>query len=150
MKPFRGYYQDEIAAESARVNESIATIFTWFALISILMAATSMFALVSLNVLKKSKEIAIRKVVGAEDRHIFQLVMKGYLWILLLAAVVGCYGGYSLSKLLMDLIFRINAGVTTSSLTWSFVGVLLICGATIGVRVWLVLRTKATDALKSN
>ncbi len=150
MKPFRGYYQDEIAAEAANVNESIATIFTWFALISVLMAATSMFALVSLNVLKKSKEIAIRKVVGAEDRHIFQLVMKGYLWILLLSAVVGCYGGYALSKLLMDLIFRINAGVSTSSLTWSFVGLLLICGATIGARVWLVLRTKATDALKSN
>ena len=150
MKPFRGFYQDEIAAESTKVNESIATIFTWFALISILMAATSMFALVSLNVLKKSKEIAIRKVVGAEDRHIFQLVMKGYLWIILLSAVIGCYGGYSLSKLLMDLIFRINAGVTTSSLTWSFVGVLLICGLTIGARVWLVLRTKATDALKAN
>ncbi|HEV3225088.1 MAG TPA: ABC transporter permease [Puia sp.] len=149
-KPFRGYYQDELDAQASNVNESVATIFRWFALISVLMAATSMFALVSLNVLKKSKEIAIRKVVGAEDRHIFQLVMKGYIWILLLSAVVGCYGGYALSKLLMDLIFRINAGVSSSSLTLSFIGVLLICGATIGARVWLVLRTKATDALKAN
>jgi hypothetical protein len=76
--------------------------------------------------------------------------MKGYIWILLLSAVLGCYGGYALSKLLMDLIFRINAGVSTSSLTMSFIGVILICGATIGARVWLVLRTKATDALKAN
>jgi putative ABC transport system permease protein len=149
-KPFRGYYQDQLDAQASSVNESVATIFRWFALISVLMAATSMFALVSLNVLKKSKEIAIRKVVGAEDRHIFQLVIKGYIWILLLSAVVGCYGGYALSKLLMDLIFRINAGVSSSSLTYSFIGVLLICGATIGARVWLVLRTKATDALKAN
>ncbi|HXB30880.1 MAG TPA: FtsX-like permease family protein, partial [Puia sp.] len=150
LKPFRAYYQDQVAAEASSVNESVATIFKWFALISVLMAATSMFALVSLNVLKKSKEIAIRKVVGAEDKHIFQLVMKGYIWILLLSSVVGCYGGYALSKLLMDLIFRINAGVSSSSLAISFIGVLLICGATIGARVWLVLRTKATDALKSN
>jgi ABC-type antimicrobial peptide transport system permease subunit len=114
------------------------------------MAATSMYALVSLNVLKRSKEIAIRKVVGAADKHIFQLIMKGYIWILLLSAVIGCYGGYALSKLLMDLIFRVNTGVSTSSLTWSFLGVLLICGATIIARVMLVLRTKATDALKSN
>ncbi|HTB24739.1 MAG TPA: ABC transporter permease [Puia sp.] len=149
-KPFRGYYQDELDAQAANVNESVATIFRWFALISVLMAATSMFALVSLNVLKKSKEIAIRKVVGAEDKHIFQLVMKGYIWILLLSAVIGCYGGYALSKLLMDLIFRINSGVSSSSLAISFIGVLLICGATIGARVWLVLRTKATDALKAN
>lgn len=149
-KPFRGYYQDELDARAANVNESVAVIFRWFAIISVLMAATSMFALVSLNVLKKSKEIAIRKVVGAEDRHIFQLVMKGYTWVILLAAVIGCYGGYTLSKLLMDLIFRINAGVSSSSLAVSFAGVLIICGLTIAARVWLVLRTKATEALKSN
>ena len=150
MKPFRGYFQDELAAEAAKVNESIATIFFWFAIISVLMAATSMFALVSLNVLKRSKEIAIRKVVGAEDRHIFQLVMKGYAWILLLSAIIGCYAGYALSKLLMDLIFRINAGVSTSSLTLSIIGVLVICAATIGARVWIVLRSKTTDSLKAN
>ncbi len=150
MKPFRGYYQDELAANAARVNESVATIFSWFALISVMMAATSMFALVSLNVLKRSKEIAIRKVVGAEDKHIFQLVMRGYAWILLLAAIIGCYGGYALSKLLMDMIFRINAGVSSGSLLLSFAGVLFICSVTIGVRVWMVLRSKTTDALKAN
>jgi putative ABC transport system permease protein len=150
MKPFRGYYQDELASEAANVNESVATIFFWFAIISVLMAATSMFALVSLNVLKKSKEIAIRKVVGAEDRHIFQLVLKGYFWIILLSAIIGCYGGYTLSKLLMDMIFRINSGVSPSSLALSFFGVMIICGATIGARVWLVLQSKATDALKAN
>ncbi|MEO6452802.1 MAG: ABC transporter permease, partial [Ginsengibacter sp.] len=111
MKPFRGYYQDEVAAESTRVNEGIATIFFWFAIISVLMAATGMFALVSLSVLKKMREIAIRKVVGAKGKHIFQLVLKGYFWIFLLASGIGCYAGYLLSKLLMDMIFQINSGV---------------------------------------
>jgi putative ABC transport system permease protein len=149
-KPFRGYYQDEVASEAASVNQSVATIFKWFALISVLMAATSMFALVSLNVLKRSKEIAIRKVVGAEDRHIFRLVLRGYILITILAAIIGSYCGYSLSKILMDLIFRINAGVSTSSMILSFAGVMLICVMTIGARVWIVLRTKATEALKAN
>ncbi len=148
-KPFRGYYQDDVASEAASVNQSVATIFKWFAIISVLMAATSMFALVSLNVLKKSKEIAIRKVVGAEDKHIFQLVLKGYTWIILLSSIIGCYGGYSLSKLLMDLIFRINAGVSSNSMAVSFAAVLIICAGTIGVRVWMVLRSKTTEALKA-
>ena len=108
-----------------------------------------MFALVSLNVLKRSKEIAIRKVVGAEDRHIFQLVLKGYIWIILLSAIIGSYGGYSLSKLLMDLIFRINAGVSSNSMAISFAAVLIICAGTIVARVWMVLRSKTTDALKA-
>ena len=150
MKPFRGYYQDQVAAQASRVNESIATIFFWFAIISMLMAATGMFALVSLTVLKKMKEIAIRKVVGANGRHIFQLVLKGYIWIFLVSAGIGCYIGYSLSKLLMDMIFRINSGVSISSLTLSFIAVMLICFATVGSRVWMVLRTKATEVLKTN
>jgi putative ABC transport system permease protein len=149
-KPFRGYYQDEVAAESSRVNESIATIFFWFAIISMLMAATGMFALLSLSVLKKMKEIAIRKVVGANSRHIFQIVLKGYFLIFILAAGIGCYTGYSLSKLLMDLIFRINAGVSIASLIISFICVLVITGITIGSRVWYAVRKKTTDILKAN
>ena len=150
LKPFMGYYQDEITAESSRVNESIATIFFWFAIISMLMAATGMFALVSLTVLKRMKEIAIRKVVGASGNHIFNLVMKGYFWIFLLAAGLGCYAGYALSKLLMDMIFRINSGVNMKSLILSFICVLIITLATIGSRVLYALRTKAADVLKAN
>ena len=114
------------------------------------MAATGMFALVSLSVLKKMREIAIRKVVGAGGRHIFQLVLKGYFWIFLVAAGIGCYAGYVLSKLLMDMIFRINAGVSISSLTVSFICVLIISAITIGSRVWYAVRTKTTDVLKAN
>jgi putative ABC transport system permease protein len=150
MKPFRGYYQDELSAQASSVNENIATIFSGFAIISMLMAATGMFALVSLTVLKRTREIAIRKVVGASGRHIFQLVMNGYILIFILSAGIGCYAGYALSRLLMDLIFRINAGVGISSLILSFIGVLLISTLTIGSRVWLVLRTKATEVLKGN
>ena len=150
MKPFRGYYQDEVAAKASSINKSVATIFFWFAIISMLMAATAMFALVSLSVLKKMREIAIRKVVGANDRHIFQIVLKGYFWIFLLATGIGCYAGYTLSKLLMDMIFRINAGVSIASLILSFICVVIISIITFGSRVWFAVRKKATDVLKAN
>ena len=152
LKPFSGYYQGEAggAAESIRTNNSIATIFFWFAIISVLLTATGLFALVSLTVLKKTKEIAIRRVVGAEAKHIYQLVLKGYMLIFLLAAALGSYAGYALSKLLMDLIFRINAGVTLSSLWISFGCVLVIAAITVISRVWTALHTKATEVLKGD
>jgi putative ABC transport system permease protein len=150
LKPFSGYYQDRIAEQAMFINGNLAKIFSRFAFISILLATTGLFALVSLTILKKTKEIAIRKVVGANGRHIFQLVLKGYFWLFLLSAVIGCYAGYSISKLLMDMIFRINAGVSSASLAISFTGVLLISALTIGARVWLVLRMKAIEVLKAN
>jgi putative ABC transport system permease protein len=148
MKPFRGFYQNEAAAESLRTNASIAKIFFWFAIISVLMAATGMFALVSLTVLKKTREIAIRKVVGANARHIYQLVLKGYLLIFFLAAGLGCYAGYSLSRLLMDLIFKINSGVAVSTIWISIACVTFIALTTIGSRVGYSFGTKPTEVLK--
>ncbi|HEV8083587.1 MAG TPA: ABC transporter permease [Chitinophagaceae bacterium] len=142
LKPFRAYYQDEVAAEGARVNKSIASIFLWFAFISVFIAATGMFALVSLSVLKKRREIAIRKVVGAGPGNILKVVLKGYSWIFIVASVIGCYAGYMLSRTLMNMIFRINAGVSISSILVSFVCVLVIGSATIGAKVWQALQKK--------
>lgn len=149
LKPFRGYYQSDAAAESLRTNSSIATIFFWFAIISVLLTATGLFALISLTLIKKMREIAIRKVVGANAKHIYQLVLKGYVFIFVVAAGLGCYAGYFLSKLLMDMIFRINAGVNVSTLWIAFVCVLIIAAATVGSRVWVAFRTKSTEVLKA-
>ncbi len=149
LKPFRGFYQSDTFAESFRTNNSIATIFSWFAIISVLLAATGLFALISQTVLKKMKEIAIRRVVGASAKNIFKIVLKGYLLIFFIAAATGCYIGYILSALLMDMIFRINAGIALSTLWISFASVLIIVAITVGSRVWVALRTRATEILKS-
>jgi ABC-type antimicrobial peptide transport system permease subunit len=150
LKPFRGNYQSETSANTLRTNSSIASIFFWFAIISMLLTTTGLFALISLTVLKRTKEIAIRKVVGASAKHIYQLILQGYILIFLLAAGIGCYAGFMLSKLLMDMIFRINAGVNISTLWVSLVCVLLIASVTVGLRVWAALRTKSTEVLKGD
>jgi len=150
LKPFNGYYQSQAAAESIRVNASVATVFFWFAIISVLLTATGLFALISLTVLKKMKEIAIRKVVGAEAKHIFQLILKGYVLIFLTAAVLGCFAGYRLAKLLMDMIFTINVGVAFSTLWVSFACVLVIAVVTVSSRIWVAFNTKASKVLKGD
>src|SRR4029077_11512204 len=111
MKPYSGFYQNQIKAVDYQTSRSIARIFLWFAIISILLTATGLFALVSLTVLKKMKEIALRKVVGAGPHHILALINKGYLWIFIISAAVGCYGGWALTRLLLNMIFKINAGI---------------------------------------
>jgi putative ABC transport system permease protein len=139
-----------MAAQAYRTNDSVARIFFAFAIVSVFMAATGMFALVSLTILKKNREIAIRKVVGARGRHILLLILKGYSWIFVLSALVGCFAGYSFSRLLMDMIFRINAGVSGASLALSFAGVLLVGALTVGSRIWTALHSKAAEALKGD
>jgi putative ABC transport system permease protein len=148
-KPFNGFYQNEVKAEAYRTTNSIATIFLWFGLISILLTATGLFALVSLTALKKMKEIALRKVVGASPHHILVLINKGYFWIFILSSFVGCLAGWSLTKLLLDMIFKINTGVSPVSLVWSVIVLFVIAGLTSGIKVWQAVKTNPVKMLRS-
>ena len=132
-----------------RLNGIITRIFSGFALISIFMAATGMFALVSLTVLKRLREIAIRKVVGAQGRHIFWLVGGGYWRIFLISSVIGCSVGFLLARQLMEMIFRINAGVRVDSMVLGFLGILALSGTIIASRVAFLTRVRTTDVLKT-
>lgn len=149
MKPFTGFYQNELPKEAYQTTSNIAKIFFWFAIISILLTATGLFALVSLTVLKKMREIALRKVVGARSRHILVLINRGYFWTLFIGALVGCYGGYSLTKLLLDMIFAVNSGIAKSTLINSVLVLFLIAGLTSGIKVWQAIRSNPIKLLRT-
>lgn len=148
-KPFNGFYQNQITAEAYKTSKSIAVIFKWFAIVSILLTATGLFALVSLTVLKKMKEIALRKVVGASPHHILVLVNKSYFWIFIVSAILGCYGGWALTKLLLDLIFKINAGVSSFALIGSVAALFAITALVTGFKVLQAIRTNPVKLLKT-
>jgi len=149
MKPFNGFYQNQVKAEAYRTTNNIATIFFWFAILSILLTATGLFALVSLTALKKMKEIAVRKVVGAKPGHILVLINKGYFWIFIISAIVGCCGGWSLSKLLLDSIFKINAGIQINSLIGSVIVLFVVTAITSGIKVWQAVRANPVKLLRT-
>ncbi|HNT22450.1 MAG TPA: ABC transporter permease [Saprospiraceae bacterium] len=150
MKPFNAFYQNEIAAEAHRVNASIATIFFWFAIISALLTATGLFALISLTILKKLREIAIRRVVGASPGHIVFIVNKSYILIFVLSLVLGVFAGIALTRLLMDLIFVVNVGVHGPTLVYSIAGILLLVAVTLGIKIWHTLSLKPSEVLRAN
>jgi len=149
LQPFRGFYQNEVKTEGYRISNNIATIFSWFAAVSILLTATGLFALVSLTVLKKMKEIAIRKVAGAYPKHILVLIGKGYFWIFIFSAFVGAYAGYSLTKLLLDMVFKTNNGIGSYTLLYSIVLVFAIALITTGIKVWQAVRANPVKMLRS-
>ncbi len=149
LKPFHGFYQDEVAAEAYQVTSSVALMFSWFAVVAMLLTATGLFALVSLTVLKKMKEIALRKVVGARPWQILTLVNRGYVWVFAIGAALGCYFGWFLTKFLMDAIFRINVGIEPVTLLAAAGTVFLIAGLTVGFKVRQAVRTNPAEVLRS-
>jgi hypothetical protein len=57
--------------------------------------------------------------------------------------------GYLLARQLMEMIFRLNAGVRMDSLVISFGSILLLSGGIVASRVRYLSRVRTTEVLKT-
>lgn len=108
--PFTGFYQDEVTAQARQVNESIRRTSILTSVLTILISSMGLYALISFAVLKRRKEIGIRKVLGAGNGIIAGLVSKDFLILLTISCVLGSIGGYIMIQSLLGAIFAHYAG----------------------------------------
>ncbi len=146
--PFNVGYQNEMLREAIEASDNIANSMMVFAGVAILLTITGLFSLVSLNVLRRMREVAVRRVLGASAGQVAWVLNKSYGWIFGFAVVLGCVGGRFLATLLMNSIFKINIGVQPAALVWSTLGVLAVAAATIGLKLWQTLRMNAAVVLR--
>jgi ABC-type antimicrobial peptide transport system permease subunit len=72
-----------------------------------------------------------------------------YYWIFIVSALLGCCAGLALTRLLLDLIFTINVGVSIGSLIWSVIVLFIIVAVTSGIKVWQAVKTNPVKLLRA-
>jgi len=114
-------------------------LFTIFAVIAILISCLGLFGLVNYAAETKTKEIGVRKVLGASVGSIVMLLSKDFMILIGIAMLIAFPPAYYLlEKLLQDYAYRINlgwwmfalAGLITVALTLITVGRKAIVAAT--------------------
>ncbi|MBD2699245.1 ABC transporter permease [Spirosoma sp. BT702] len=148
-KPFDGFYQDNALAEAESVSTNIAETMGVFALVTVLLAVSGLFSLISLNILKRMREVAIRRVLGATGPQVGWILHKNYLWILVIATFSGCAFGYFLAITLMNSVFKINNGVSSAVIILSAISVLAIAFFTIILKLLQTLKINPVTSLSS-
>ena len=88
-RPFYAEYQDFILRNSLEVNNNIVIIFSFLGILAVILSAIGMFTLVSLNVLRRVKEIGVRKVLGAGTPHILTIMSRTFFIVLVIATIIG-------------------------------------------------------------
>ena len=63
--PYRGYLQSDLIEKEIRMTQGFKSIAFFLAIVTLLLSASGLFAQISLNIDHRSKEIGIRKVLGA-------------------------------------------------------------------------------------
>jgi putative ABC transport system permease protein len=149
--PNRAYhskYMDDEIADAALVNENIVKMFVFLGIVAMMLSATGLFTLVSLNILKKMKEIGVRKVFGASAGNIAGVINLEFVIILLIASVLGAFGGAYLSAILMRSIWNYYQPAGALILGVSVIILFVISALTIGFKVYAAAKMNPISTLR--
>ncbi len=126
-KPFDHTFLDEdVARQYSSYTRwmSIMGLATGFA---ILISCLGLFGLAGINALNRTKEIGIRKVMGAETVQLFVLLNKQYLWLSLIAFSLAIpFSWYVMDQWLAGFKFRITMG-------WELFAVSILAGLLVAI-----------------
>ncbi|MEM8940429.1 MAG: FtsX-like permease family protein [Bacteroidota bacterium] len=149
-KPFRSFLQEDIIFDEAnRTNKNLKNIFLFLTILGCVLSASGLFALASLNVEKRTKEIGIRKVLGASIVNIVRLLSKEFAVILSIAMVLGGTGGYFLTFSLMEEIYVQHIPVTKVPVILCGMLIFVIGIITISTTIIRSARTSPVQTLKN-
>jgi ABC-type antimicrobial peptide transport system permease subunit len=113
------------------------------------LSASGLFALVSLNILRRNKEIGVRKVLGASVATIMGLVAKDFMYILVVAFIIGSALGYLIiDKIIFNHIYVYHAEVGPGAFFTTLLIILLSCCITVGIKVYRAANSNPVNVLK--
>ncbi|WP_113653717.1 ABC transporter permease [Pedobacter namyangjuensis] len=134
----QGYYETE---------RIMGALFKVFAGVVIFISFIGLFGLISFVATQRTKEIAIRKVLGASNFELVKMLNSSFMWMVLIANVVAWPVAYILiSKWLTGFQYRIELSV------WPFLIAMfisiIITLITVTLRSYKAARANTIDALK--
>jgi len=110
-QPFDYSFMDEDFNKLYTTEQRTGQIFITFAVLAILIACLGLFGLVTYAAEQRTKEIGIRKVLGANVSNIVAMITKDFLLLILIASVIAFpVAWWSMNKWLQDFAYRINIG----------------------------------------
>ena len=105
-------FMDERINNFYKQENQLALLYKLFAAIAILISCLGLYGLISFMVVQKTKEVGIRKVLGASVANVIYLFSKEFTILIIIAfAVAAPVAYYMMSKWLDNFAFRIDIGV---------------------------------------
>jgi predicted permease len=138
-------FLDETIAGFYEQETQLSKLYKIFAVIALFISCLGLYGLVSFMAVQRTKEVGIRKVLGASVKNIIYLFSKEFTLLILIAFVIAApLAFYFMNEWLQDFSYRIRlgAGVFIAAI----LGSMLIAWITVGYRS---LRAAMNNPVKS-
>jgi putative ABC transport system permease protein len=146
--PFRYFFLDEYVNKQYAENERFGTVFGLFAGLAIVIACLGLLGLSAYNVLQRTKEIGIRKVLGASVRNLLFILSRDFLLLVAIAFGIAVpITAWVMSSWLQEFAYRIHIGWTT----YAIAGVLAFSIAllTVGLQAFKATLANPVKSLRT-
>lgn len=109
--PFSYTFLDDNFSRLYEAEQHTATLFRVFAAIAILISCLGLLGLATYTAQVRTREIGIRKVLGASVGGIVQLLAKDFIKLVLIAIVIAApVAWYAMNNWLKDFVYKVNIG----------------------------------------
>jgi len=145
---FRYDFIDGLYNKIFERQERMQFIITCLSIITILIALFGIYAYAKFMTNVRRKEIAIRRILGAEHLQIVSLLNLHFTWLIILSNVIAILVVYiTANKWLESFAYKLDLSATPFVLTSIFTTVLIVC--TVSYQAYKSMKTPATVVLKS-
>jgi putative ABC transport system permease protein len=145
--PFQYAFVDETFANQYRNDQRFARLFSVFAALAMFIACLGLFGLVTFTAQQRTKEIGIRKVLGASVTNLVTLLSKDLLKLVMTGFLVAIpIAWYTMNSWLEGFAYRIEIGPGVFLLAG--LGAILIALATVSWQSIKAALTNPVDSLR--
>ena len=138
---------DSLIAASAAERRFVLILFEAFGLVSLILAATGIYGVLSGGVTERTREIGVRSALGASRGDILTLVLRQGMILTGIGITLGLLGAAAASHVLSTLLFDVS-----HLDPFTYVGVIVLLGAVsmiaCGVPAWRAARIDPMVALR--
>ncbi len=146
--PMTYFFLDDNFIQQYKTDELFGKVFGLFAFLAILIACSGLLGLSAYNVLQRSKEIGVRKILGASSQNILLILSKDFISLIILALLLAIpLGWYIMNMWLQDFAYKITIQWWTFAM--SGIIALAIAAITIILNAYKAVRANPTKSLRT-
>jgi putative ABC transport system permease protein len=138
----------EMLLEDYEDEASMLNLFQVFSGIAILIGCLGLYGLIAFMANQKTKEIGVRKVLGASVPQILNIFSKELIVLIIISFLIAApVGYYVMEGWLSDFSYRININIWVFVIAVAFT--IIVGGATTGYRSMKAARANPVDSLRA-
>lgn len=145
--PFDYFFLDEFFNNQYKSEQQFQSMFSVFSVLAILIGCLGLFGLSAFTAMQKTKEIGIRKVLGASVQGVFYMLSREFIILILIANVIAWPIIYfAMDKWLQGFEYRTTIDIAVFGL--ALLAVLVVALLTISFQTIKSARLNPVDSLR--